>query len=283
VLGLVATSCLGVLAGTETATSQTGERGRLRDRVEDPQPMEAGARVERVVEVSGTNSAAVVEAAGGTVLETVPGGVEARLTGEELVAVEANPRVDAVTPAPELRPHVVSQGVGGIDADDWHLGGTDGTGVDVAVVDLGFAGYADLVAAGELPAGMAVVSGQCAGGIQGSDHGTAVAEIVHDVAPGATLHLICVDSPLDLDSPSDATYAYLRNNDIDVVNASIGVTTASRMDGGGAVDRAVAQSRRTARCGRSQPETSATPMRWPLRVAGCNASSRRTTTSTSST
>jgi hypothetical protein len=242
-VGLAVACAVAGLADAGATTSQTNERGRLRDRLPDA-VADAGPTLPRVVEVKGRASVAAVEAAGGTVLGEAPGGVEARLTGEELAEVAAHPGVDAVTPAPELRPHVVSQGVGGIDADDWHLVGTDGTGVDVAVIDLGFAGYQDLVSAGELPPGTSVDLDQCGGATDLTDHGTAVAEIVHDVAPGATIHLICTDTPSDLDAPTDPVYAYLRDNGVEVANASFGTVTNSRMDGGGAIDRAVTQSRR---------------------------------------
>lgn len=241
-----AAACLMLgLTGADRATSQTAGSGRLRDRLATlPSLHPSAADLIRVVEVSGADSAAAVQAAGGTILEERPGQVEARLTGEQVTEVAEDPEVETISPAAELRPHVVSQGVGGTDADDWHLAGVDGTGVDIAIADLGFAGYQDLVDSGELPPGTSIGLDACSGSTQLTDHGTAVAEIVHDVAPGAQLHLLCIDTTADLDASGDPLYAYLRSNDIEVVNSSFGVVTASRKDGGGAVDRAVAQSRR---------------------------------------
>ena len=158
--------------------------------------------------------------------------------GQDVAALSSEPAVEAVAPAPRLAPSTTSEGATAAGVAAWHAGGLDGTGIDIAIVDLGFEGYAARVGT-ELPAagGVHTSFGACLPGAwEGSSHGTAVAEIVHDVAPGATLHLLCVDDVLDLDQPSDAVYQYLRDNDIRVANAAIGSTTDSRRDGNGAID-----------------------------------------------
>ena len=70
--------------------------------------------------------------------------------------------------------------------------GWSGRGVKVAVIDQGFGGYQERIAEGELPAN--VVTGDFCGDGQftaNTNHGTAVAEIVHEMAPNAQLHLVC--------------------------------------------------------------------------------------------
>jgi hypothetical protein len=71
-----------------------------------------------------------------------------------------------------------------------------GAGVSVAIIDLGFAGYAVRQASGDLP--YTVITQDYCGGyfatppsLGGTSHGTAVAEIVYKMAPRAQLYLLC--------------------------------------------------------------------------------------------
>ena len=61
--------------------------------------------------------------------------------------------------------------------------GIDGTGVKVCVLSDGVNSLAARIADGNLPAGTAALPGQAGNG----DEGTAMLEIIHDMAPGATL------------------------------------------------------------------------------------------------
>ena len=81
----------------------------------------------------------------------------------------------------------------------------------------------------------------CSAGPNQTDHGTAVAEIVHDMAPAAELRLVCVDSATDLEAAVDDAIA----NGIRIINASLGFLHTSRGDGLGEVgtpDHAVARA-----------------------------------------
>ena len=121
---------------------------------------------------------------------------------------------------------IISQGVKTIGADVWHAAGYDGTGVKVAVWDFSFCGYERLLGA-ELPPADRVVAkgfGLPVTGFPDEDpedaaHGTAVAEIVHDVAPGATLYLIATDT----DDDALAALDWMIDQSIDIVVASISV------------------------------------------------------------
>ncbi len=94
---------------------------------------------------------------------------------------------------------VVSQGAFRIGADSAWARGIDGAHTQVAILDPGFGGLAASIAAGELPAreAMETRSFDPVHGLEGRDslgapteHGTRMAEIVHDVAPGARLVLV---------------------------------------------------------------------------------------------
>lgn len=94
---------------------------------------------------------------------------------------------------------VVSQGAFRMGADGMWSRGFTGVGQTVAIIDEGFGGLDASIAAGELPARevMDVRSFDATYGLDGRDelggptqHGTRMAEIVHDVAPDAHLVLV---------------------------------------------------------------------------------------------
>ena len=76
-----------------------------------------------------------------------------------------------------------SQGVVAHAADKVQQTGIDGTGVKVCVLSNGVNSLAARQATGDLPASVDVLTGQAGSG----DEGTAMLEIVHDIAPGAAL------------------------------------------------------------------------------------------------
>ncbi len=86
------------------------------------------------------------------------------------------------TRSPVLAGLVQSQGVSLSNADDWHAAGITGSGVKVAVID-SFKDYTLAQAEGELPADITIYGEIDLGNI----HGTAVAEIIYDMAPNVEL------------------------------------------------------------------------------------------------
>lgn len=146
--------------------------------------------------------------------------------GEFRVAVEPD-RLDELADAPavvRIAPRstlwsstVVSEGATYLDVASRHDVGLRG-GVDVAIVDGGFAGWAEAQAAGELPAPASEMSYCPNLGFRGDDHGTAVAEILHDVAPDARLHLVCIEDASDFELAS----RYVQAEGITIANASGG-------------------------------------------------------------
>ena len=138
------------------------------------------------------------------------------------------------------RAHAVTgEAVGATLAAAWHAKGFAGKGVKVAIVDAGFTGLAERQAAGDLPADV-VTQDLCGGKFATeTDHGTAVAEIVHEMAPEAELHLVCVGSETDL----AAAVAYAKAQGIRVITHSMGWEGPFRNDGSGAVGAIVADAR----------------------------------------
>ncbi len=110
----------------------------------------------------------------------------------------------------------------------------------MAVVDLGFGGLAAAQKSGDVPASV-TVDDHCLN-INAINHGTAVAEIVSEMAPKASLYLICVDTEVDLANAE--TYAAAHG--ITIVNHSVSWFNTARGDGTGAAgtpDDTVARAR----------------------------------------
>jgi hypothetical protein len=112
--------------------------------------------------------------------------IEARLPHDAVEAAAALPWVVAVTTPGygEADPHptnpINSEGVALHNADLLQAQGVDGTGVTVGAISTGVANLAQSQAQNELPA-VTVLN------TNALDEGTAMLEIIHDMAPGATL------------------------------------------------------------------------------------------------
>ena len=143
-----------------------------------------------------------------------------------------------VRPAPQ----VTSEGVGIIGAGDFHASSVDGTGVTIAIVDVGFNEYRASQGLGEITASVvycdftSTASGAPCNIAQGdenlnvqSDHGTNVAEIAHDVAPGASLYLVRVGTLPQINAAVD----YLTGENINIINHSLAWFVLSYYDGTG--------------------------------------------------
>ena len=122
---------------------------------------------------------------------------------------------------------VTSEGVALAGADNWQLGGFDGSGIKIAVIDGGFVGLATAKAAGEIPPS-AIEHDETGSGMEGdSKHGTAVAEAVYDMAPGAQLYLIHIWSNGDLADAVD----YCISQGVDIISMSLAWYNFNHVDG----------------------------------------------------
>ena len=119
-----------------------------------------------------------------------------------------------------------SEGLGSLfEGDLWAQEGLSGAGVRIAVLDIGFQGYQALVGT-ELPL---VDATGLVGDWDGDDHGTAVAEIIHDVAPDAALSLFNFETELEFRALL-VEFAQGQHN-VDIINASIGFDNVWHADG----------------------------------------------------
>ena len=154
--------------------------------------LEADGRV--LVDISAVPSAdlsAAITNAGGTVIYESPRwkSVRATLPPAALASIAARADVKHIAKGEKPRTHagsVTSEG------DATHLAGlsrtnygVDGTGIKVGVISDSCDGYTNSIATGDLPASFKFLAGRS--GIPASGEGTAMSEIVHDLAPGAQI------------------------------------------------------------------------------------------------
>jgi subtilisin family serine protease len=165
--------------------------------------------------------------------------VQARVAVDELAALAQSEGV-AFVRLP-LRwvatDRITGKGVGLIGADEWHAAGFRGAGVKVAVLDIGFDSHTSLLGT-ELPDAVTTHSCRADGDITGGGepHGTAVAEVVHEVAPAAELYLVNFNTDVELGMCVD----WLKRQGVHVINFSVGFIGSGPGDGSGPINEIAA-------------------------------------------
>ncbi len=133
---------------------------------------------------------AALEDLGAVVVNAHPrfGTVRLRLPLAQVKAAAALPGIRSLRPADVM----ITQMINVTEGDVAHTAdlartnfGVDGSGVKVGVISDSVDALADLQASGDLPPGVTILAGQS--GNPGTSEGTALMEIVHDMAPGAEL------------------------------------------------------------------------------------------------
>ena len=204
-----------------------------------------GNRVQVVAEVEPSGSDFFVEAAASSAalaVEDLNGYVEtcfrhmvqSMVPLESLQALSENAAVEYVRLPLRPFPLETSEGVAGTGADLWHAAypyRSEGTPIRVCVLDLGFKGYEDLLGT-DLPADTQAISFRADGDTAaGTVHGTASAEVIHDMAPGASMVLVNYSTDVEHHQAVDWIIA----NGVDVVSYSLGWLSAGAGDGTGPI------------------------------------------------
>jgi hypothetical protein len=118
--------------------------------------------------------------------------------------------------------NITGEGIEVIGADAWHQAGYTGNGIRIGVLDLGFAGHESLLGE-ELPDQV----GLAQFGWYDPDevHGAACAEIIHEVAPDASLFFAWYDG-------SDPSFGdavdWLVSQDVNIISHSAGTPVTAR-------------------------------------------------------
>ena len=193
------------------------------------------AQVTVVFKTAGDAATTNLAALGATPVHTLGPEVEALVAPVQLPTIAALAQVAMVRQPAYYYPAqgtVISEGVDLIDpGGTFAAAGLDGTATDVVVIDVGFRGYKTLLGT-ELPATVDARSFRADGDIDSAlatEHGTACAEIIHDLAPAAALHLWAIDTSLAV---AAAINQAILDGTHHVANMSIG-STVGPFDGTG--------------------------------------------------
>jgi hypothetical protein len=113
---------------------------------------------------------------------------------------------------------VTSEGVALMNADAWQPLGYVGTGVKVAVIDLGFDSLSEAQAAGDIPSSYDYHDFTGGGLETTTPHGTAVTEAIFDLAPTANYYLYKISNQTHFENAVDSCIS----NGVDIINHSCG-------------------------------------------------------------
>ncbi len=150
------------------------------------------------------------------------------LTPKEIRQLAENPHVELIRlPHYARTKNIISEGVAVTRADALHAQGYTGQGVRIAVLDVGFADYAQHLGK-ELPAQVGVKNFNSLN-FETTIHGRAVAEIVHDMAPDAELTLVAFGTDVEYLQAID--WLKSQNPPFDIVTASIGFDNIGPLNG----------------------------------------------------
>ena len=163
-------------------------------RTGDLRPPE-GTPVTVVVEAADPAAArAAVEAVGGEVTVELEDRVQADVLATQLAELATADGVSFVREPIPVQSTAMSEGVASTGASRLADRRVVRLHREVAVLDVGFANYLSQVGpTGELGPDVVTDFSRCADG-EADSHGTATAEIVHDMAPESPLHLVCVET-----------------------------------------------------------------------------------------
>lgn len=210
-------------AASETLQAKTGGAlyRILEKYAEAPSGAQAYAQIQGV-EVKGQKIVVVIEGIGDLTpfIKRYGGTVQAKYQAlwQVELPLESIPHIAAFRPVHYLRLPLrasttglfvpsspgdppITEGLRLIGADKYHARGYEGQGVKIAIIDLGFAGLQESIQAGALPPDVLDRAHDFTpvGDVElGEAHGTAVAEIIHAIAPEAELYLYKVSTETEL-------------------------------------------------------------------------------------
>lgn len=183
-------------------------------------------------------AAAAVRGVGGRIEYIFSNLIQAMVPFAALEALAESDTVMMVRRPHHAWAYAVTEGATLSGAQAWQQAGITGSGVKVGIVDLGFEGYQALVGR-ELPPSSRVVyrnfSSITCTGISSCRHGTAIAEIIYDLAPDSTLYFAEARTELEIISAT----SWLVQQGVHVVNMSMGNAAWGPGDGTGIISQAI--------------------------------------------
>ncbi len=173
-----------------------------------------------------------IEALGGRVEACANGHVQSILPLGALENLLLAPTVEYIRLPLKPFPMVTSEGVARTGANQWQAlpSYRKEEKPKVCVLDVGFSGYKALLGE-ELPPSVEIRSFRGDGNFNPDKHGTACAEIVHDMAPEARLWLVNFDTDVEHHNAVN----WIINQGVDIVSYSIGWFNIGAGDGTGPI------------------------------------------------
>ncbi|MBN9390742.1 MAG: S8 family serine peptidase [Chloroflexi bacterium] len=143
--------------------------------------------------------------------------------------------------APPVAPNAaLNQGVALIGADRWQKAGFNGQNIRVGIIDGGFAGYRGYLGGALPPASQVQLESYLPGNSEGSEnHGVAVAEIVHSLAPQANLIL----APIEDEIGFSRAVQFFIDKKVQIIQISLGWGGIFPGDGTGKMDEMLDKAR----------------------------------------
>jgi len=142
-----------------------------------------------------------------------------------------DPEPEIIAPSVQNAGIYTTEALTVMNAHNWHAQQHTGAGIRVAVIDIGFEGYTSLLGT-ELPASVTTNNfvDSDPDPIDGTDkHGTACAEIIHDIAPGAQLYFAKIKTPQDVEEAA----TWLISQEVDIISSSLRWNITDPGDGTG--------------------------------------------------
>jgi hypothetical protein len=190
---------------------------------------------------NGAALAPLIQAAGGTPQLSSDELLQALLPVDSLERIAALPEVRYLRlPYPAVAQEVITEGRAIMGMQPWDQLGIRGKGARVGVLDLGFAN-ADALAGNELPRQMPNKSFRDDQDLSGAgnDHGTAVAEVVHDIAPDADIYLANFTTEVEFNNATN----WMIDQGVHIIVSSVGWPATAAGDGTGSINNAVRRAR----------------------------------------
>jgi hypothetical protein len=173
-----------------------------------------------------------IEALGGRVEATANSHIQSVLPLHALEDLCLYPTVEYIRLPLKPYPMITSEGVAKTGANQWHTlySYRQEEMPRVCVLDGGFKGHKSLLGS-ELPSSIESRSFRSDGKLNTSKHGTACAEIVHDMAPEAMLLLVNFNTDVEHHNAVN----WIINQEVDIVSYSIGWFNIGAGDGTGPI------------------------------------------------
>ncbi|MFA5056367.1 MAG: S8 family serine peptidase [Dehalococcoidia bacterium] len=178
------------------------------------------------------------QAVGGNLETSYRNLIQVRVPITALNDIAKSPYIDFVqSPLTPTITETTIESMGLINATAWNGAGYDGTGISIGVLDMGFKNYSTLLGT-DLPSSIADTWWSPTIGYNESEHGTACAEVIHDIAPNASLYFATCNTSVEWGNAID----WFISKDVDIISCSLIWLNGGPGDGTGTICDAVSDA-----------------------------------------